>query len=119
MASGTDTVGELAVLIDLVHGGEEPVAVTGAIRPATAAGADGPTNLAQAVALAASPEAAGLGAVVVFGGQVHAARLVRKTDATGPVAFGSPRLGRSATWRRSGWPCSCARRASRRSRWSA
>jgi L-asparaginase len=75
VTSGTDTIEELAILIDLMHGANAPIVVTGAIRPASAVGADGPANLVQAVAVAESSEAAGLGAVVVFGGQVHAARL--------------------------------------------
>jgi L-asparaginase len=76
-----------------MHDGEPPVAVTGAIRPASATGADGPANLRDAAGVAAAPPAAGLGCVVVFGGQIHAARWVRKVDATGPTAFGSFQTG--------------------------
>jgi len=99
---GTDTLEEVAFLCDLVYGGEEPVVFTGAMRPASAPGADGPANLADAVAVAGSEEAAGLGAVVVFAGEVHAARSVRKADSTAPGAFSSPRdgpLGRVAEGR--------------------
>ena len=35
----------------------------------------------------------GLGTVVVFGGEIHAATSVRKVDSTGPSAFGSPAAG--------------------------
>jgi L-asparaginase len=45
------------------------------------------------VAVAGAPASAGLGAVVVFGGEVHAAMTVRKVDSTGPSAFGSPHTG--------------------------
>ena len=93
VTSGTDTIEELAVLIDLMHDAEPPVVVTGAIRPASALGADGPVNLRDAVAVAGAAAAAGLGCVVVFGGQIHAARWVRKQDATGPLAFGSSQCG--------------------------
>ena len=93
VTSGTDTIEELAVLIDLIHDSEPPVVVTGAIRPASATGADGPANLRDAVGVAAAPSAGGLGCVVVFGGQIHAARWVRKVDATGPTAFGSFQTG--------------------------
>ena len=93
VTSGTDTIEELAVLVDLMHDAEPPVVVTGAIRPASAAGADGPVNLLQAVAVAGADAAAGLGAVVLFAGQVHAARFVRKADSTGPTAFASPQTG--------------------------
>ncbi|MEA2276499.1 MAG: L-asparaginase [Solirubrobacteraceae bacterium] len=94
---GTDTLEETAFLCDLLLGGDAPVVFTGAIRPGGAPGADGPANLLDAVAVAGAPSAAGLGCVVVFGGEVHAARAARKVDSAGPSAFGSPgggQLGR-------------------------
>jgi L-asparaginase len=90
---GTDTLEEVAFLCDLVYGGEAPIVFTGAMRPASAPGADGPANLLDAVALAGSDEAAGLGVLVAFAGEVHAARAVRKSDSTGPGAFDSPGAG--------------------------
>ena len=90
---GTDTLEEVAYLTDLLYGGETPIVFTGAMRAATAAGADGPANLLDAAALAAAPEAFGLGVVVAFGGEVHAARAVRKVDSTSLAPFESPRLG--------------------------
>jgi L-asparaginase len=93
ITTGTDTLEEIAMLCALQHDAEPPIVLTGANRPASAAGADGPANLLDAVTLAASAPAAGLGAVVVFGGEIHAAATVRKTDSTGPVAFTSPVAG--------------------------
>lgn len=96
LTSGTDTIEELAVLCDaLADAGPEtpPIVVTGAIRPASAPGADGPANLIDAASAAAAPVTAGLGAVVCFAGELHAARQVRKVDSTAPHAFGSPRSG--------------------------
>lgn len=90
---GTDTIEETAMLCDLLCDGDAPVVVTGAIRPASAPGTDGPANLLDAVHVAGSAAAAGLGALVVFAGEVHAARAVRKVDAASPRAFGSPRTG--------------------------
>jgi L-asparaginase len=90
---GTDTLEETAVLCDLLHDGEAPIVFTGAIRPAGAPGADGPANLLDAVAVAGAGKAAGLGCVVVFGGEIHAARGARKVDSAGPSAFGSPGAG--------------------------
>ncbi|MGA9859473.1 MAG: asparaginase domain-containing protein, partial [Solirubrobacteraceae bacterium] len=78
ITTGTDTLEELAMLCALVHGGEAPIVLTGANRTASAPGADGPANLLDAVAVAASPDAAGLGTAVVFGGEIHAATTVRK-----------------------------------------
>jgi L-asparaginase len=93
ITSGTDTLEEVAVVCAMLHGGEQPIVLTGASRPATSPGADGPANLFDAVAVAGAQAAAGLGAVVVFAGEIHAAMAVRKVDSTGPAAFGSPAAG--------------------------
>jgi L-asparaginase len=90
---GTDTLEETAILCDLVHGGDAPIVLTGAIRPASAPGADGPANLLDAVRAAGSPATQGVGAIVAFAGELHAARAVRKVDSVSPRAFGSPRSG--------------------------
>ena len=90
---GTDTLEETAVLCDLLHGGDAPIVVTGAIRPASATGADGPANLLDAVRAAGDAATAGLGAIVAFAGELHAAREVRKADSVSPRAFASPRTG--------------------------
>jgi L-asparaginase len=90
---GTDTLEETAFLCDLLYGGAAPVVFTGAIRPASNDGADGPANLLDAVATADSDAAAGLGVLVAFGGELHAARSARKTDSVGPSAFSSPGPG--------------------------
>src|SRR5204862_6133792 len=90
---GTDTLEETAMLGDVLHDAEAPIVFTGAIRPATAPGADGPANLVDAVSVAAAPAATGLGVLVVFGGEIHHARTVRKTDTTSLVAFSSPQNG--------------------------
>lgn len=93
ITQGTDTLEETAVLCDALHGGREPIVLTGAIRPSSAAGADGPANLLDAVAAAGAPAAAGLGVLVAFAGELHAARAVRKVSSTSPAAFGSPGRG--------------------------
>ena len=93
ITTGTDTLEELAMLCALTYGGEAPIVITGANRPGSNPGADGPANLLDAVAVAASAAAEGLGVAVVFGGEIHAATTVRKVDSTGPAAFGSPVTG--------------------------
>ncbi len=90
---GTDTLEETAMLCDVVHDAEAPIVFTGAIRPATAPGADGPANAVDAVSVAASEAAAGMGVLVCFGGEIHHARGARKTDTTSLVAFSSPQTG--------------------------
>ena len=90
---GTDTLEETAVLCDALHGGAQPIVLTGATRPSGAPGADGPANLLAAVAAAGDPATRGLGALVCFAGELHAARAVRKVSSVSPAAFGSPANG--------------------------
>jgi L-asparaginase len=90
---GTDTLEETAMLCDVLHDAESPIVFTGAIRPASSPGADGPANLVDAISVAASDAAAGMGVLVCFGGEIHHARGARKTDTTSLVAFSSPQTG--------------------------
>lgn len=84
---GTDTLEESAYFLDLVTHSEKPIVVVGAMRPATAYGADGPMNLLNAVTLAVSPKARGLGVTVVMNNTIHAARFVFKNNTVRPDAF--------------------------------
>jgi L-asparaginase len=90
---GTDTLEETAMLCDVIHDSDAPIVFTGAIRAASAPGADGPANLADAICVARSEEARGMGVLVVFGGEIHHARTARKTDTTSLTAFSSPQTG--------------------------
>jgi L-asparaginase len=63
------------------------------MRNSSLPGADGPANLLAAIRVAASAEARGLGVVVVFNDEIHAARHVRKRHTSSPATFVSPLTG--------------------------
>jgi L-asparaginase len=87
LTHGTNTLEETAWLLHLVVPGDRPVVLTGSMRPASALSGDGPLNLVNAVRVAASPAAQGLGALVVLDDTIHAARDVTKSDTLRVSAF--------------------------------
>ena len=90
---GTDTIEETAYFLNLVVKTKKPVILTAAMRPSTALSADGPLNFYNAVAVAASKEAAGRGVMVVINDWVHGASALTKTSTTAVQTFLSPLRG--------------------------
>lgn len=84
---GTDTLEETAMVVDLFHQDPRPVVFTGAQRSADDPDGDGPGNLQDAIAVAASASPRGLGVLVCFGGVIHAARGTRKVHNSALQAF--------------------------------
>jgi L-asparaginase len=84
---------ESAFFMDLTVGGCSPVILTGAMRQANWAGADGPANLYNSIRLAASPEARNRGAFVLMNDEIFLAREVTKSNTTRTNAFSAPEAG--------------------------
>jgi L-asparaginase len=77
---GTATLEETAYFLNLTVHSNKPVVVVGAMRPFTAISRDGPLNLYNAIRVAASPQAKGLGVMVLLNDEIDAARDVTKTN---------------------------------------
>jgi L-asparaginase len=88
---GSDTIEETAYFLQRVLAPTKPIVLTAAMRPATSTRADGPRNLADAIAVATTPGVTGV--AVVVAGQVHAALEVRKVHPQRLDAFGSGEQG--------------------------
>lgn len=91
---GTDTMEESAFLADLLVRSDKPVVFTGAQRHAGAPDTDGPRNIADAIRCAACAGLKGQGTVVLFEGDIHAARDVTKAHTSRVDTFRSIGLGK-------------------------
>jgi len=90
---GTDTMEETGYFLSLVLKTQKPIVMVGSMRPATSLSADGPMNLYEAVAVAASPDARNRGVLIVLNDQIHYARDVEKQNTTALDTFKSPNRG--------------------------
>jgi L-asparaginase len=93
VTAGTGIIEEGSYLCDLVSPSVKPIVWTGAQFSADMWDTDGPRNLLNAVRVAASPDARGLGALVCFNQEVHAARDVTKLHKTNLSTFTSLDMG--------------------------
>lgn len=93
IVQGTDTIEETAFAWDLLLDASKPVVVTGAMRASHDPGYDGPSNLRDAVACAASSDLGGQGVVVSLAGTIEAADDVVKLHASALDTFRSPNHG--------------------------
>lgn len=90
---GTATLEETAYFLHLTVKSSKPVVVTGAMRPPTAISTDADLNLLDAVRVAASPQAAGLGVLTILNNEIQCARDVTKANTFRVETFKPNELG--------------------------
>jgi L-asparaginase len=90
---GTSTLEETAYALSLTLKVAVPVVMVGSQRPASALSSDMGMNLLNAVRVAASPAARGLGVLVLLNDEIHAAREVTKTATWRLQTFRTPDFG--------------------------
>ncbi len=90
---GTATLEETAYFLHLTVKSPKPVVVTGAMRPPTAMGTDADLNLLDAVRVAASPAAGGMGVLTILNNEIQCARDVVKTNTFRVETFKPNELG--------------------------
>lgn len=94
---GTNVMEETGFFLNLTLDTDKPVVITGAQRPFTALGTDGPANLYDAFRVATCDAARNMGVLIVANNEIHSARDVTKTSTyrthtfksreTGPLGF--------------------------------
>lgn len=90
---GTSLMEETAFVLDTLIDGDKPVVLTGSQRNATSLWSDGPSNLNDALHVAASPLSRSMGVMVVFSGRIHEGRLAVKKHTSALNAFTSGETG--------------------------
>ena len=78
MTHGTATLEETAYFLHLTVKSDKPMVITGAMRPPTSLSTDADINLLDAVRIAASPHAGGMGVLTVLNNEIQSARDVVK-----------------------------------------
>ena len=90
---GTATLEETAYFLNLTVKVPVPVVVVGSQRPSSALSSDAGMNLVNAIRVAASPEARGMGVLVLLNDEIQSAREATKTSTLRMQTFRSPDFG--------------------------
>jgi L-asparaginase len=90
---GTDTLEETAYFLDCTVNTAKPIVVVGSMRNSSEPDWDGPRNLRDAVHIALSPKARGMGVMVCLADSVQAASEVSKMDTSNLSTFESSNFG--------------------------
>ncbi len=90
---GTATLEETAYFLHLAVKTDKPVVITGAMRPPTSIGTDADANLMDAVRIAATAHAGGMGVLTVLNNEIHSGRDVSKSNTFRVETFRPNELG--------------------------
>jgi L-asparaginase len=90
---GTATLEETAYALNLTLKVKIPVVIVGAQRPCSALSSDAGMNLVNAIRVAASPDARGMGVLTLLNDEIQAAREVTKTSTLRMQTFRTPDFG--------------------------
>jgi L-asparaginase len=90
---GTASMEETAYVLNLTLKVNVPVVIVGSQRPASALSTDAGMNLVNAIRTAASPDARGMGVLLMLNDEIHAAREVTKTSTFRLQTFRTPDFG--------------------------
>jgi L-asparaginase len=90
---GTNTLEETAYFLNLTLKSDNPVVLTGSMRPPTAISADGPKNLYDAIVVAIDSQSKRKGVMVCFNETLYDGKNVIKANTTNVNAFSSPNTG--------------------------
>lgn len=93
VTTGTDTLEEVAFVLDLLWDRQEPLVVVGAMRHNGLPGHDGAANLRDALRVAAHRQMRSHGVLVTMAGQVHHSWQIRKGHTGASSAFYSAVTG--------------------------
>ncbi|WP_297323399.1 asparaginase [uncultured Bartonella sp.] len=97
LTQGTDTLEETSFFLSLYWDRQEPLVVTGAMRPPMAAGADGPANILSSVIVAKDKNSKNRGVLVVMNDEIHSPYWVRKSHSLKVETFQSGFVGSLGT----------------------
>ncbi|MEA1959714.1 MAG: asparaginase [Bacillota bacterium] len=93
VVQGTDTLEEIAYLVDLLVDNPKPVVFTGAMKSQDELYADGLGNLNGAIRVASQSSARNRGVLIYFNQEIHSAERVVKCNANNIASFRSPGYG--------------------------
>ncbi len=93
ITQGTNTLEETAFFLHLTLNTTKPVIITGAQKPLSALGTDAYFNLLNSFYVAACPQAAGQGVLVVMNDKIYSAQDVTKTHTYHLESFQAPNSG--------------------------